>query len=248
MKKRMPAIHKFSTIYRPSCATGSFCGGEAHSEMAIMAERLWDFVGPTILRLLEEYPSYSLTLTGHSLGGGVAGLLNILIHQNDGERVRGSLVECFTFAAPPTFTPLEAVPRQALEASVNYIHERDVVPFLSVDSVRHLFNCIRAIDEQAFSWTQRMKLATGYTLPDQSLIDAVREANENRLVTKPGAPVLVVPAKANIWLREDGEIGTYNAKACDSGALATLGILIDAKMLDDHFPSRYEHAFHNMKE
>lgn len=213
-----------------------------------MAERLWTVAGPIVLKLLDDNPTYTLTLTGHSLGGGVAALLNILVHQQDTKPVRGRLVECLTFAAPPTFTALESVPLPAFEACVNYIHERDVVPFLSVDSVRHLFNRIRAIEEQALSWTERMKLMTGYSVVSRELNDAVCHANVNRLVAKPGAPVLVVPAKANVWLKEDTETGQYDAKICDSVALAKLGISIQAKMLEDHFPSRYEHALHNMRE
>lgn len=227
--------------------SGPFCGGEAHSEMATMAERLWEVTGPTVLHMLDDNPTYTLILTGHSLGAGVATLLNILLHQDDGARILGRTVECFAFAAPPTFSPLESVPSRALASCTNYIHERDVVPFLSVDSVRHLFNCVKSIEEQAFSWTARLKFMTGYSDPDSDLIEAVRRANENRLITKPGAPVLAVPAKANVWIKEDVATGTYDAKICDSATLALLGIHIDAKMLEDHFPSRYEHGLHNMK-
>ena len=155
------------------------------------------------------------------------------------------MVERFAYGTPPTFTPLELVPH-AVNACTNYIHERDVVPFLSVDAVRHLFNCVKAIEEQTLSWTERMKLITGYVEPDEALIDAVRAATENRLVTKPGAPVLAVPAAATVWIREKESTGRYDGKVCDSVALATLGILIDSKMLEDHFPSRYEHALHNL--
>ena len=229
--------------------TGRFCGGEAHSEMANMAERVWKVAGPTIMQMLDDNPTYTFVITGHSLGGGVATLLNILLHQNEREVIRGHRsVECFAFASPPTFTPLESVPSDALDACTNYIHERDVVPFLSVDGVRHLFNCISAIENQSYSWSQRMQLATGNAEPDEALIDAVRRANENRLVPKPGAPILAVPAKTNVWMREDKGTGRYDAKLCDSMAMAKLGILIDAKMLEDHFPSRYEHALHNLEE
>lgn len=215
--------------------------------MANMAERVWNAAGPTVLRMLDENPTYTLAIAGHSLGAGVATLLNILLHQNARELVRGRAVVCFAFAAPPTYTPLAKVPEAALAACTNYIHERDVVPFLSVDAVRHLFNCVSAIEEQKFSWTQRMQLMTGYTEPDDELIDVVRRANENRLLTKPGAPLLAVPARTNVWVREDKNTGKYSVKMCDSMALAKLGIFIDAKILDDHFPSRYEHALHNLE-
>ena len=75
----------------------------------------------------------------------------------------------------------------------------------------------------------------------------VRVANENRLVTKPGAPILEIPAASNLWIRENETTGKYDVKVCDSGALAKLGILVDSNMLEDHFPSRYEHALHNLE-
>jgi hypothetical protein len=214
--------------------------------MATMAERVWEVAGSTVLHMLEEMPGYEFIITGHSLGAGTASLLNILCHENGREMVRGRKVRCFAFATPPTFTPLELIP-DAVNACTNYIHERDVVPFLSVDAVRHLFNCVKAIEEQALSWTERMKLMTGHLEPDEALMEAVRVANQNRLVIKPGAPVLAVPAARNVWIRENGNTGTYDLKVCDSISLANLGIFIDSKMLEDHFPSRYEHALYNLE-
>lgn len=214
--------------------------------MATMAERVWSVAESTVLNMLEENLEYEFIITGHSLGAGTASLLNIMCHQNDREIIRGRKVRCIAFASPPTFTPMEVVP-EAFNACTNFINERDVVPFLSVDAVRHLFNCVKAVEGQELSWIRRMKLIAGYVEPDEALIAAVRKVNGNRLVTKPGAPFLVVPASTNLWMRENKLAGTYDIKVCDSMALATLGILIDSKMLEDHFPSRYEHALHNLK-
>jgi hypothetical protein len=224
---------------------GPFCGGEAHSEMANMAERVWEVAGATVLRMLKENPDYELIITGHSLGSGVASLLNIFLNHHN--LVVGRKVRCFAFACPPTYTPLEKAP-DAVNACTNYIHERDVVPFLSVDGVRHLMNCVNAIEELSLSWTERMRLMTGFTEPDEALIDVVCRAHHNRLLTKPGAPLLVVPAATNLWIWEDEATGRYDVKVCDSLSLAKLGILIDFKMFDDHFPSRYEHALHNLDD
>jgi hypothetical protein len=222
-----------------------FCGGEAHSEMATMAERVWDVAGSTVLALLDENPDYEFVITGHSLGAGAASLLHILCHHNNRELVRGRKVRCFAFAAPPTFAPLEAAP-QATLACTSYIHERDAVPFLSVDAIRHLCNCINAIEACALSWMERMKIMIGYVEPSDRLIEGVQTAHSNRLTPKHGAPVLLIPAAVNIWMQESESSDDYTAKVCDSELLAKLGILVDSKMLEHHFPSRYEHALHNI--
>ena len=41
-----------------------FCGGEAHSEMASMAERVWEVAGGTVMGLLRDNDGYELVLTG----------------------------------------------------------------------------------------------------------------------------------------------------------------------------------------
>jgi hypothetical protein len=41
-----------------------FCGGEAHSEMATMAERVWDVTGETVKNMLERNNDYELVITG----------------------------------------------------------------------------------------------------------------------------------------------------------------------------------------
>lgn len=91
-----------------------------------------------------------------------------------------------------------------------------------------------------------MRLMTGYAEPDDDLIKAVEQANTKRLPPKAGAPVLVIPAAANLWMREKPGSDKYDIKVCDPRKLATLGIQVDSNMLQDHFPPRYEHALHNL--
>ena len=47
-----------------------FCGGEGHSGMVDMAERVWKVAGPTLKNTIRENPGYEVIFTGHSLGGG----------------------------------------------------------------------------------------------------------------------------------------------------------------------------------
>jgi hypothetical protein len=226
--------------------TRPFCGGEAHSEMATVTERTWAVVGPTIVHLLEDNPGYEVVFVGHSLGAGCAALLNIMCHQNNNELILGRPLHCFAYACPPVFTPLDCA-LKATEDCTSFIHEKDVVPFLSVDSVRHVFASIRAIDELGLGWRERMKLVTGYKEPDERLVGAVDQANRMRLKPKDGAPVLSVPAKTTIWLHENEETGNFDAKVCDAEKISYTPFQIDANMIQDHFASRYEHALHHLE-
>ena len=177
--------------------------------MAAMAEKLWQVAGPAVLEQLKENVGYDFVITGHSLGAGTAALLNIMCHENDRSLVGGRRVECFTFAASPVFEPLEAAP-QAVQATTNYVHGYDVVPFLSVDSVRHTLACFASIAEkcETLDWRSRLRLAVGYTEPDQDLMDHIVEASQRRLPPKEGAPVLFIPAANNVWVRPVSE-GVY---------------------------------------
>ena len=96
-----------------------FCGGEAHAEMANMAERVWKAAGPKVQTVLQENPGYEFVLTGHSLGAGAACLVTILV-QNKQLLPKEQKIRCFAYASPPVYTPLEFVPR-SVESITNFV-------------------------------------------------------------------------------------------------------------------------------
>jgi hypothetical protein len=117
--------------------TREFCGGEAHSEMATMAERVWKAAGPKVKTVLEENPGYEFILTGHSLGAGAACLVTILV-QNKRLLPKGQKIRCFAYASPPCYTPLEFVPK-SVESTTNFVsfyflHWGENVVLLSFDA------------------------------------------------------------------------------------------------------------------
>ena len=57
------------------CDDAPFLGGFAHKGIREGAEKVWSLASPAVLSAVQLYPSYTLTLTGHSLGAGVAVLL-----------------------------------------------------------------------------------------------------------------------------------------------------------------------------
>ena len=117
-----------------------------------------------LVQALERYPTYGLVVTGHSLGGGVAGLLSIIsstpskrfIKENS-ERPRavdhppittpfvtsfasglppGRPIHCYTYGVPAITSLDLAEYSKGLMTSV--IHNSDVVPCLSLGVLRDL--------------------------------------------------------------------------------------------------------------
>uniref|UniRef100_M1BAH2 Calmodulin-binding heat-shock protein n=1 Tax=Solanum tuberosum TaxID=4113 RepID=M1BAH2_SOLTU len=101
-----------------------FDGGYVHNGLLKAAGLVLNAECEIMKQLLEKYPNYTLTITGHSLGSGVAALLTMVIAQNldklgniDRKRIR-----CFAIAParcmslnladdflPRTATPLEDI-------------------------------------------------------------------------------------------------------------------------------------------
>jgi hypothetical protein len=93
-----------------------FCGGHAHSGMAEMVERLLPSSSPNngaglrdsvlatvLLDQLAQHPDYSLWVTGHSLGAGLAQLFTVKLKQL--ALLPGTVpLHCYAFAPPPVLT------------------------------------------------------------------------------------------------------------------------------------------------
>jgi hypothetical protein len=95
-----------------------FCGGRSHAGMAHAARSVWSALEAPTLELLAKNPGFSLVLSGHSLGGGTASLLCILLNrdrdvaevQGRATPLSGVTITAFAFASPPCFAPLELLP------------------------------------------------------------------------------------------------------------------------------------------
>jgi len=231
-----------------------FCGGEAHSEIANMAERVWAVAGPKIRQVLKQNPGYEFIVTGHSLGAGAACLLRILV-ENKKLLPRKQPIRCFAFASQPVYTPLEFVPK-TVQSTTNFVHENDFIPFLSMEKVRKLLTTLRAVDRYALkhmSRKQKTSLILGVSPPPKELIASVLEAEGKRLVPKKGAPNLYIPAATTVLLKENldemGEHsdGSYRCEQMNSREMSQREIRVFPDMLVDHFPSRYEHAFDHLQ-
>lgn len=233
-----------------------FCNGMAHAGMAMAAKQTWNAIWQDGLRdkLQELEPNYDFVITGHSLGAGVACLINILVHD---AVERGALPElasrrisCFAMAPPPVYCPLSAA-QAAVANTTAYIHQYDCVPSLSVDAIRRLMACLdrlQAVLRKHPVWelaAQRWELGE----PQPELVVAYQHPKETPLRPLEKAPMLVVPARKLIWLEKQidemtGNVTEYQAHALDPTLYADR--VFDLELPDcvaNHMTPEYETAF-----
>mmetsp|Transcript_23760 Transcript_23760/g.33220 ORF Transcript_23760/g.33220 Transcript_23760/m.33220 type:complete len:498 (+) Transcript_23760:97-1590(+) len=225
-----------------------FCGGEAHAGMAKMARAVWNQATEAVLASFEKLPNGKdydqLIVTGHSLGAGVACLITVMLYH---EKLLppNIQVKCFAYAPPPVFHPLD-VAQSACDNTVAFVHNSDVVPSLSVNSIRRLFAILNDLDDanKHLRWYQKLEVYFGFIIP-RRLIETVAKSRAKPLPPVKGAPVMAIPAKTIVWLNEQKEGSEiFTPLVCDPIKFAEWGIYIDnQKMIADHFPAMYEHAF-----
>lgn len=230
--------------------TEPFCGGEAHAAMADMAKKTWEAVREPLLAKLTSLPTdYELVITGHSLGAGVACLINILIRHTNAVPAAYQ-VRCFAYAPPPVFCPLDKAPG-AVASTVAFVHDNDVVPFLSVHAVRRFLIMMRALDSfTKHLWTyETVAIDWELRAPPNDAVETVRKAETEPMTDIKGAARAVIPASVLYWLRpNDDDGGGYSCHACDPSKAADLSILMDGpSIIGDHMPPMYEVALRNLR-
>jgi hypothetical protein len=222
-----------------------FCGGEAHSGMASMSERVWEKAGPTILRLLQDHPKYEFIVTGHSLGAGTACLLTIMVQS---QQLVLSPMRCFAYASPPVFAPSEMSPN--LDAITNFIHQHDMSPFLCVYFIRNLLSHLQTIQSYAYrnmSRLERFQVAMGKIPPPPAMMEHFNQWKPFAEILQ-GAPRLEIPAAKTIWLHE-------RSKHCYEWECLTpqdllqhfSDIRIHPQMIKNHCAPSYEYALEHLE-
>jgi len=109
-------------------------GEHAHSGMLASAEWIYsDLEEQRVLeKLLREecsqYPGFSLYVTGHSLGAGVAALLALMLHQKYD-------LKCICYEPPGCVMTKKAASQKYIHS---YVMGSDIVPRLSVLAIEHL--------------------------------------------------------------------------------------------------------------
>jgi hypothetical protein len=222
-----------------------FCGGQAHSGMAQVARNTWMRLKCHVYKAMEEYPDYALVTTGHSLGGGVATLVNIMLYHDNFMPNRSK--QCIAFAPPPSFYPLEAASRAIANTTV-YVHNYDIVSSISVDSLRRTMKVIRAVDQYTknASLSEKLKLQTGRVEPPERLVRLIELAKTSSLNKIKGAPELMIPAQMVVWLEHMTD-GSYATLFIDPRKYSKRLLDLDPFMVDDHFLTKYDAALEKLR-
>lgn len=244
--------------------THSFCGGSAHKGIADRIHHLWENkeTQDTITKALKENPEYDLILTGHSLGAGAACLLTIKLHH---DRVFPETnIRCFAFAPPPVY--LQSLEKNSnVDKAINniaaFIHEKDCVPFLGIDSVRRLSDTLKKINNESSKWNivKYICIATGLWDPPKSITEIVERGSEKLPHIKKGKR-LAIPAPFIIWMHQcptrnsNGMLPLYNAMFCrndgepDEGTtgVCDLSVYLDSDMISDHMIPKYMSAINSI--
>ena len=257
-----------------------------------MASNIWKESGPKILELMAQHTDYKLIVTGHSLGAGTACLLTVQLYVEEVFAKDDRIVECFAFAPPPTFWPCDedgddgttsagrpsrSLPqstskhigpiRVAARNTVAFIHDNDVVPFLSVSAVRRMIRLLDSIDnetERLWFW-QRWKILYEFDDIPKPISRSVMQAEKDLLTeeedatatddgerrgaaTKAAAPSsttkdcpMIIPARRIVWIKHNFA-GRFRAYNCDPEKVARQNIYFVPDMLSDHMPEQYENA------
>jgi hypothetical protein len=162
----------------------------------------------------------------------------------------GRQSRCFAYGCPPCYTPIELI-SDAVANTKAFIHGNDIVPFLSVGSVRRLVSTLVFIEEelarkrrQFFGWSRLAAITKD--MPKRNL-ESIALQQTSFIAPKIGAPLLTIPASVVVWTRETG-CGQFDYKVCDPKKISLLGIQISKQALGDHALSSYEDALHYLEQ
>lgn len=222
------------------CIPERFGKGFAHAGMARMAKAIYEKRVDTILQALRENPEFDLVITGHSMGAGVAALLTLFLYAQRQDHTsklpRKTPIRCFGFATPPCFAPLIAAPPGALDASASFIRDDDIVPHLSIEHGRKLFNTLRMIDGLSLGFGERVAILLGLQDPPEELVEAFLTAGGPLECFDEAIP-LFVPSSTIIRLSPGEHVET---SVIDPRAFQSIGPVFSSSMLLDHLFSYYE--------
>jgi len=130
-------------ILTDACGSSQpFGDGIGHSGMVEAAKSISSAVMEDIEGFMRQRPAASLLVTGHSLGGGVATLVALILRAS--ERFTHTRLSCVALAPPPVLDAAQAA--RCCDFVTSVVFGADV-PRLSVHSLEGLVNEIHRIDK-----------------------------------------------------------------------------------------------------
>jgi len=268
----------------------SFLGEYAHSGILASAYATLRSVNATLHTAISRYPYYRLVLTGHSLGAGVSLLISMLLQarrraerepvntdkQNGCNQINPNVVPLlpdsvriytYAFAPPPVISSTSTgTGNNLMNTTYSFVHCDDIVPRLSLHSVKWLLGRVRLIDGLNATLMQRFNAIADPMGKGRALREKVEEIMEQRLpssrnraasllphVQVPGKVFLLprrklvtsqrifLPLKRARMLSHRNRPGARWAKPSDLDKL-----LILPQAIADHMPKQYENVLNEM--
>jgi len=204
------------------CAPRRMLGGVAHDGILRSAFAVLGHVSTRLVDILQDHPGFKLVVTGHSLGGGVALILALLLKAGQEQDEDGRIpklpsdvsIEAYAFGPPPVFTPISELKQEWQEGIYTFVHGMDVVPRLSFVSVLETLRRLQAIDDLKIDAFTRVRAIAqpsskvgaevmkmvGETLSGLDSKKAVMKGNNNGF-TSGGHAVLQIPGEIKVLRR-----------------------------------------------
>lgn len=106
-----------------------------------------------------------------------------------------------------------------------------------------------AYDRHNLSTYERVRIEYGYDTPPDEIVTAIRQACQEPLSEKEGAPWLAIPAKCIFWLKcktnedDDTKEPSYSTVLLDPVQYSQRLLDLNGEVIKDHYTNMYEAAF-----
>ncbi|KAI8907972.1 Alpha/Beta hydrolase protein [Gorgonomyces haynaldii] len=202
----------------------------AHSGMLKAAQAIGDpgyhsRVFEAVSAALDAFPEYGLTITGHSLGGGVAALLAVLWADKNGRTTtvaQGRPIRCFAYGCPQVMD-LE-LSKKTAHFITSFLVGSDVVPRLGLGTVRDLVGIVGYMNTNAETRTSLISGSLPNAFELRSTIFRNEMSNEK-----------LFPGGRMLWM--DDVLYEVQDPHFVFGQM-----LLDSSFMSDHLPVQYSKA------
>ena len=222
------------------CEETTYLDGFTHKGILTGAKNVWSQACASVVSALNINPGYSLVVTGHSLGAGVAVLitLELLMGESQDALPAGTSVRCVALAPPPVYRSGQSIFSRSLPRTVSenieiFINNHDCIPRMSLGSLTRLLTSMRAVDNLALSVTDQVNILMD---KEEELlaktVEAIEQAKQDQF------PFLQHPGKI-FYLKKEKE-GSYVAIPETSESFTARLYLLDDMVRDHRKPSYRE--------